>query len=266
MKKHFKLLSAGAKKIPALAKKHLKKQTKTSGEKFPLGLDFFSLFVHDLKAPLMSLKFHLDHLKLLPHTKEFKDTAVSMEKDIARLFRFIHDALEMKEIENKVLLNLSWHSWDKTLNSAAGKFEKWLFNSQIELKVSSPGPLEVEMAPRWIDSAVSNLLANAIEHSPRGSKIQLSTKQLKNGGIIFSIKDEGSGIKEEMKDKIFHRFQTCRISNNSVMRGSGLGLFIAQSIIEGHNGKIGVLNSGKKGCVFYFTLPKARRMGLRKAS
>ena len=266
MKKQFKLLSIRVKKIPALAKKHLKNTSKKEKKEFPLGLDFFSLFVHDLKSPLMSLKFHIDHLKLLSHSKEFKDTAVSMENDISRLFRFVHDALEMKEIENKAPLNSRWHSWDKTLKTAAVKFEKWLFNSQIDLKIVSPGPLEVEMAPRWIDSAVSNLLANAIEHAPRGSQIQLATKQLKNGGIIFSIKDEGEGVKEEIKDKIFHRFQTCRPSNNSSMRGSGLGLFIAKSIVEGHGGKIGVLNSAKKGSVFYFTLPKARRLKLQKAS
>ena len=238
-------------------------------EEFPLGLDFFSFFVHELKAPLMSLKFQLDDLNMHSKKQELRDITSVMETDLDRLFRFIHDAFEMKEIESGASFKPEWVQWRDVLTRNVDKFEKWIFNEQVEIKFfGKDEDIEVFLDPRWIDSVISNLLVNAIQHSPRGGKIWFETKYQKDGGLFFSITDEGRGLNKNIKDKVFHRFQSSRKSwPNSIIKGTGLGLFIAKSIVEGHGGKIGVKSNrdSQSGCTFYFILPQVRPMGLKKA-
>lgn len=240
---------------------------KNQKEKFPLGLDFFSFFVHELKSPLMSLKFQFDDLAMLSKKGEFTDVINSMEKDLDRLFRFIHDALEMKEIENEIPLKMKWELWHDILKRNIDKFEKWLFNEQMEIKVDENKNTEVFLDSRWMDSVISNLLVNAIQHSPRGSEIRIEANLQENGNFLFSITDQGQGLNEGTEDKIFHRFYNTRKSwPDSLIKGTGLGLFISKSIIEGHGGSIGVQSNKTKGCTFYFTLPQGRSMSIKQAS
>ena len=243
----------------------MKIKNKNSKETFPLGLDFFSFFIHELKSPLLSLKLKLDDLAMHSQKPEFKEALSSMETDLDRSFRFIHDALEMKEVENQASLNGRWLNWDEFLIKTSNKLEKWIFNEQIELEAPASG-LEVFADPWWMESVVSNLLINAIQHSPRGGKITLKSNLNKEGGLFFSIEDQGPGLKEGVSQKIFHRFHSLRKSwPDSVFKGTGLGLFISRAVVEGHGGRIGV-KSKRKGCLFYFTLPKAKETALKQAS
>ena len=242
-------------------------QNKPSKEKFPLGLDFFSFFVHELKSPLMSLKLQLDDLAMHSQKKEFKEAVSAMETDLDRLFRFIHDALEMKESEKEGDLSLQWTNWQGLLTKNVEKFEKWLFNEDLKIENNTESaPIEVFLDPKWADSVISNLLVNAIQHSPRGSNIHLNTKLKKDGSIVFSISDEGKGLEPGMEDKVFHRFQSHRKSwPDSVFKGTGLGLFISKAIMEKHRGKIGVFSRRKSGCTFYVSFPQARLENLKQA-
>ncbi len=97
-----------------------------------------------------------------------------------------------------------------------------------------------------------NLLNNAIRYSDDGGTIILEVKG-DNGIVEFSIKDEGPGISQEDKERIFNKFVQVRTESKS---GSlGLGLAISKEVIEGHGGTIGVESEVGKGSRFYFRLP-----------
>ncbi len=140
-------------------------------------------------------------------------------------------------------------------------------SNQIEIEiVNSHKDLQVQVDSRWMDSVLTNLIANAIQYSPVGGKIKMKVEISDDGLLQIFIIDEGQGIKDKDVNKIFNRFESSRKTRpHSVLKGSGLGLFIAKSIVNGHGGIIG-LKPCKKGCTFFFTLPQYKYSKERKIS
>ena len=232
-------------------------------EQFPLGLDFFSLFIHELKSPLMSLKFKLDRLK--PKSSSDQEIMDSLQLDIQRLFQFVEDGVHTKKLDNPLELNQSWVLWSDVVNHSLCSLEEWMSHKEIIVHYEESTPIKAYVDERWIKIAVSNLLINAIQHSPKKSSIWLKAQVDEKQQLSFYIKDEGPGVSEEMKNKLFHRFQTARTVNSHYVKGTGLGLYIVRSLVEKHKGEVGV-QSSSSGCSFYIHLPKAQSVASQEAS
>lgn len=99
-----------------------------------------------------------------------------------------------------------------------------------------------------LGQAVVNLLLNAVEFSPDGSEVLLSVRQ-KESGVAITVEDEGPGVPEEVRDRLFRPFFTTRHS------GTGLGLSITRGIVERHGGRISVGASARGGAAFSMWLP-----------
>ena len=104
-----------------------------------------------------------------------------------------------------------------------------------------------------IKRVVHNLLMNAIEYSPKNSKIMIELSENKKF-FIFSIKNKNKGIPIENPDDIFNKFVSYANKHKKV--GSGLGLYIAKRIVDAHNGSINIDTRQKDYVRFVFTLPK----------
>jgi len=118
-----------------------------------------------------------------------------------------------------------------------------------------PGKLKnVKADKERIAQVITNFLTNAIKYSPKGGKVVIASKEI-GGGVRVSVKDSGMGIPDELQEKIFDRF--FRINNPAVQTfpGMGIGLYIAQNIIQRHKGRIGVESKTGKGSEFYFFIP-----------
>jgi len=102
--------------------------------------------------------------------------------------------------------------------------------------------------------ALSNLLSNAAKFSPRGSVINIYVEPVDNW-VRIAIEDQGPGIEEEFKTKIFDKFTQSDSSNTRRNGGTGLGLSIAKAIIEKHKGQIGFTTEFGVGSTFYIDLP-----------
>jgi two-component system OmpR family sensor kinase len=112
-------------------------------------------------------------------------------------------------------------------------------------------PLEANVDRDRIHQVVMNLISNAIQHNPQGCEIAVSLKQ---GGII-EIADNGIGIPEESLPHIFDRFYRVDKSRTREQGGAGLGLSIAQSLVEAHNGTISASSMAGSGATFTIKLP-----------
>lgn len=111
-----------------------------------------------------------------------------------------------------------------------------------------PRDIIVEGDKGRISQVISNILSNATKFTTDGSISIKSEKS--NNQVIISVKDTGTGIDSELFPRLFSKFASKSFS------GTGLGLFIAKSIIESHNGKIWAENNiDGRGATFYFTLP-----------
>jgi signal transduction histidine kinase len=104
---------------------------------------------------------------------------------------------------------------------------------------------------------VDNLLSNAVKYSPLGKDIyvKLSCEADK---VKLSVRDQGPGISDEERDKLFQHFQKLSARPTGGESSSGLGLAIAQRIVEEHGGSIGVKSEPGQGASFYFELPRLK--------
>lgn len=92
------------------------------------------------------------------------------------------------------------------------------------------------------------------DHTPEGSSIQISTRAVEDKAVI-EVADNGEGIPDEMKDKIFDMFYSGANKIVDSRRSLGLGLSLCKSIVSAHGGEIKVSNNSPHGAVFTFTLP-----------
>ena len=95
-----------------------------------------------------------------------------------------------------------------------------------------------------------NLVTNSIEACQEGGNIKIKTRKSKTGTVVFEVEDDGIGIKEENKEKIFNEFYT---NKNS---GTGLGLAVCKSIIEDQQAEIGYKSEYKSGSRFFIIFPE----------
>jgi len=123
---------------------------------------------------------------------------------------------------------------------------------------------EVKMDSEKMRQVILNLLSNAVDFTPEGGRIEISTaKEFMNGSkesVRIEIKDNGIGIHQSMMNKIFDPYFTTKHKSN-MHNGTGLGLFIAHQNVQNHNGTIEVKSEVDKGTIFILTLPSDQSLG-----
>ena len=112
---------------------------------------------------------------------------------------------------------------------------------------------------KLISRVIVNLVSNALKFSPEGTGIKVRAEKT-GDGVGLSVIDQGSGIPNTYRDKIFEKFGQAQIKNEAVRKiSSGLGLAFCKLAIEAHKGEIGVKSENGKGSTFWFSIPKDKR-------
>ncbi|KAB2490393.1 HAMP domain-containing histidine kinase [Bacillus cereus] len=218
---------------------------------------------HDLRTPLASIQLMIEALQdgIINedfHVKEQYTSAIL--KEIQRLNGLINNLFDLSKLElgkeefHPILTHLD-SIVIEVLNSYSILLEEKHINIQVQVSNTLP---QVWIMPCKIARVINNLLQNAIRYSPVYGKIDLIVDDKEViGQVKFIIRDEGKGIASNDQLRIFERFFRTDLSRSSDSGGSGLGLAIAKSLIEMHNGEIGVRNRSddKQGSEFWFTLP-----------
>ena len=107
---------------------------------------------------------------------------------------------------------------------------------------------------RLIMQVVNNLVGNALRYTPKGSRIRISASQ-KEGMALVCVADDGPGIPDREKEKIFDMFYSISNTGGDTVRSTGLGLSLCRSIVQAHGGAIWVRDNDPAGAVFEFTIP-----------
>jgi signal transduction histidine kinase len=224
--------------------------------------EFVSLIAHQLRTPISSMRWMLKELieekkgKLNEKQKEYlKDLYLDSE----RMVQFLNDLLSAIRIEEgRFLRKKEPFSLEAIVELVIKLFQSEIEGRKIQLKYEKPSkklPL-VKVDVEGIKTVVENLLDNALRYTQEGGKIEISlTTPVTETEVQFSIKDNGIGIPEDQKERIFTRFFRASNAVKKETEGSGLGLYISKNIIEAHGGKIWFESKEGEGTTFYFSLP-----------
>ncbi len=219
---------------------------------------FLNAVTHELKTPIASIKLYLETLKSrdLPREKrqEFYDI---MLEDNERLLGTVEQVLQASRAREKQReMNLSEVNLSDTIRETVDKVrsQQHLDEGVIRLTVP-PEKISVLGDRGELQTAITNILDNAVKYSPGEPRIAVKLKSSGSEAEIY-IRDNGIGVGRADLKRIFKRFY--RVPNKAVeVKGTGLGLPIVRSIIERHGGRIKAQSRGEgKGTTFVIQLPK----------
>lgn len=219
---------------------------------------------HEIKNPLASLRSALEGLENVKQPELQKQLMEVAQADVLRMDRLISDISEASRVDSHL---------------ARSKFEKIDLGDMIEqlLQVRESrnidGNVKIAFArPRRgtacimgedvrLERVLTNLLDNAVSFSPPGGVVEIAATCV-DDEVVIRVSDEGPGIPEQEREQVFRRFHTERPKDEGFGKHSGLGLAIARTIIEGHQGRISVHDreDGKQGACFEIILPVADPM------
>ena len=224
--------------------------------------DFVSTVSHELRTPLTSIMGSLGLIKggavgtLPDRLKSMLDIAYSNSD---RLVRLINDILDVQKIEaGKMEYRMAPLEIMTLVNGAVSASDGLARERGIEIMVIESTP---EAIIRGDDDrlmqVMTNLLSNAVKFSSRGDSVEIGVSR-QNGSLEIKICDQGPGIPDQFRDKIFEKFSRMNSSDGQQVGGTGLGLSISKSIVEQHGGDIGIKPDTGKGATFFFRLPESK--------
>lgn len=220
--------------------------------------EFISTVSHELRTPLTSILGSLglisgEKFGAIPEkVKQLVHIALS---NCERLIKLINDILDIEKIELGTMdFKMQPTDLSKILRSAVASNEGYAAQYEVKLELAKTISAMVNIDSDRIGEVLANLISNAIKFSPKEGKVLISMLR-KNRKIRVMVKDEGPGIPDAFKNKIFSKFAQADSSDRRQKGGTGLGLSICKTIVEKHNGFIGFDSSLEAGTIFYFDLP-----------
>ncbi len=221
--------------------------------------EFISVVSHQLRAPLSNLSWTIE---LIMSGRLGKIEASQLEyfkilkENNGRMKDLVSNLLTVSRLQSaNLILKSKIFPLEDLLNDAIKSFWPYAKASNIEIKTNIEKNLpKVSAPPDQIKMVVENLLDNAIRYTQGKGKVTITIKKT-GKNIYFSIEDSGVGVPQSDQKYLFQKFFRSENAMKRQTQGSGLGLYIAKSIIEKSKGKIGFESQENVGTTFWFTLP-----------
>jgi signal transduction histidine kinase len=212
--------------------------------------EFINVAAHELRTPIQPILGLSQIIQSNVMDENLRSQVKVIERNARRLQGLTEDILDVTRIESHTLkLNKEKFNLNDVIIDCINDVTINNYGKKIKL-LYEPRDIIVEGDKGRISQVISNILSNSTKFTPDGSISIRSEKS--NNQVTVSVKDTGTGIDPELFPRLFYKFASKSFS------GTGLGLFIAKSIIESHNGKIWAENNiDGKGAKFSFTLPIA---------
>jgi signal transduction histidine kinase/ActR/RegA family two-component response regulator len=223
--------------------------------------EFLAMISHELRAPLTSI---LGWLRLLQAgTMDEKETPRALdtiERNATALSRLVGDMLDVSRlVSGKLELDRRLLDPDAALRAAADAVRPLAQGKQIEIVVETHGASPVFGDAARLHQILWNLLANAVKFTPQGGRVD-ATLGGDRGNVVFTITDNGIGIRSEFLPHVFDRFSQHDSSYSRRFTGLGLGLAIAHHLTEMHGGSVEAKSAGEgQGATFVVRIPRASR-------
>tara|TARA_R110000868_G_scaffold16710_1_gene74312 strand:- start:320 stop:1789 length:1470 start_codon:yes stop_codon:yes gene_type:complete len=213
---------------------------------------------HDLRTPIAIIRGYLETLQIKEKTitdEERKRYIDMVSQSSVKLEKLVNELFELSKLEaNQIRPNKEPFIISELMNDISSKYHLLARNKKIQID----SYLSKELAPVYADIAliervIQNLIDNAIKFTPENGKITLTTEKCHNNHVKITITDNGIGIPEKDRERIFARYY--RANNYTDLKNStGLGLAIAKKILDLHDSSLELISSENEGSSFIFRL------------
>ncbi len=226
--------------------KTLKKERKLQDQQ----KNFLLSVTHELKSPLAAIKLYLETiLKRNLDRQQTKNFLKNSLKDIERLDDLVENMLIATKIENK---SYSFPKEDFNFSELIEKIAE-----RLQIHTCNTQTIVTDLVPNIhihgdkfaLTSVVTNLIENAVKYSPPCSEIGVRLRK-NNGNTCLEVVDQGLGIKDEEKLRIFDKFYRVGSEETRKTKGTGLGLYIVKQVLNNHHAHIKVKNNQPTGTIF----------------
>ncbi|MGD6804098.1 ATP-binding protein [Rossellomorea vietnamensis] len=224
--------------------------------------DFIANVSHELRTPIAMLQGYSEAIidDIAASEEEKKEIAKIIYEESLRMGRLVNDLLDLARMEaGHITLNYEKTDISAFLERVTNKFQGIAKEKNIELSFigekSNDQEQLIYIDPDRIEQVLTNLVDNALRHTPDTGHVHVNYKPTKSG-VLVEVSDSGSGIPEEDLPFVFERFYKADKARTRGKSGTGLGLAIARNIIDAHNGQISVHSKLDQGTTFSFFLPQ----------
>jgi two-component system, OmpR family, manganese sensing sensor histidine kinase len=212
---------------------------------------------HELRSPLMAIEANVAVALTYPESNRSNGDAEKFEaiaSATSQMTRLTEDLLFLARTDR-----IPKHHWDNLnladlLDDLFRLYQPQAEQKNICLQVSGDRSLYLLGDAGQLKRLFTNLIVNALEHTPEGGRVEIEHRRLASKQIVVHVKDTGIGISPKQIERVFDRFWRAEQSRAYESGGSGLGLAIAQSIAQAHGGSISVTSQVGVGSCFTVTL------------
>jgi two-component system phosphate regulon sensor histidine kinase PhoR len=230
--------------------------------------DFVANVSHEIRTPLTVLAGFVETLQTLKLTTEEQDKYLAlMASQAHRMQSLVDDLLTLSRLEgspipgftNSIVLS----QLVEACQSESQQLSKLLFKEKIsQVIVFETDPVIQNYLlmgePRELQSALSNLVSNAVRYTPQGGRIEVHTFLSADGNLNLQVKDTGPGIAPEHLPRLTERFYRVDRSRSRESGGTGLGLAIVKHVMQRHGGQLQITSIAGQGSCFNLVFPPTR--------
>ena len=224
-------------------------QTLLESERLRTIVDLSSSIAHEIGNPLASISGSAELLEMKLEDPDKKKHLEVISDEVERLTTIVHDFLSFTRLRSLEFIEFNINDLVTDVIVLLHHSKKFPENMKLLFKEPDQ-PVMVFADKNQIKQVLLNLGLNALQAMPDGGSLEFRIEiDNKNEFITIKVKDTGCGISDDVRKKMFNSFYTTK------QTGSGIGLYITQSIIKSHKGKINVESEIGKGTTFAFSLP-----------
>jgi signal transduction histidine kinase len=211
---------------------------------------------HELRTPITALQAKLENI--IDGVEEpDRETLQTMLSQVERLGRLVQQLLDLSRLESGSL-PLERREFDVEPMLRHAVRESQLHSPDVAMSVDvEPHDLVLDADPERLHQVVANLVENALRHSPAGGTVSVAARAVRDA-VQFEVSDDGPGIPDADRSRVFERFYRADTARSSNSGGAGLGLAIAQWIVDLHGGDIHPERREPHGCRMVVTIPNRR--------
>jgi CheY-like chemotaxis protein len=219
---------------------------------------FFSILSHDLRAPFTSI---IGFTEILLNDNSLSDKERSefltyIQDSATNQLEFVNYILDWSNLKlGRIQLNLQKVGIADLIYNAISNLTGSSIKKNIEIKPQINDSLYVKVDERLALQAITNLINNSIKFTPDGKKIFITTNMFNKDFVEIIIRDEGVGIPEDHRAKLFNLDNLFTKRGTKGEKGTGIGLSLIKEIVEKHNGQIWFHSKENQGTEFHLTLP-----------